>query len=144
MGQKLKTWSFFLQFFASQLQYAPHASKFTRLLNDKRSKTFDFSHHSIPSYCLPAMCVISSLLYSRTHFKLATLPLKSAKLKKKNNKVKSSKNTSWRHRLCELSNAHSHMVSLSFPSLPYSLKFEHSYLFIAIQILLSKQQRKYV
>jgi len=65
MDQKLKTWSFFLQFFASPLQYAPHASKFARLLDDKRSKTFDFSHHYIPTWVIVCqLCVWFPLCYT--------------------------------------------------------------------------------
>ena len=69
----------FLQYFASQLQYAPLASK--------------FDHSSTQLQMLQKNYKLSYVL--RTHFKLATLPLKSTKpKKKKNNKLKSSVNAS--------------------------------------------------
>ena len=69
----------FPQYFASQLRYVPLASKFDNTTQLQMLQKLRFLFSSV-----------------RAHFKLASLPLKPTKSKKKkNNKLKSSINTSW-------------------------------------------------
>lgn len=69
----------FPQYFASQLRYAPLASKFDNTTQLQMLQKLRFLFSTV-----------------RTHFKLASLPLKPTKSKKKkNNKLKSSINASW-------------------------------------------------